>query len=157
MMMTVKSLSALALSHQGPIAGEKKHSTKKCCSTLLPPTCLHFHARSHLILLLSALQWILESLIRSPIFAAIEERKKALGTSEDGEDARSAFVYRTQQRIVLSLSSQLKDETVIWTHQTFFFYDLPSIFLLAKRRLISRWFSSVILIMLLFLQRECTE
>ena len=57
--------------------------------------------------------------------------------------------------VVYSLSSSvlLKDETVIWTHQTFF-YDLPSIFLLAKRRLISRWFSSVILIMLLFLQRE---
>ena len=53
--------------------------------------------------------------------------------------------------VVYSLSSSvlLKDETVIWTHQTFF-YDLPSIFLLAKRRLISRWFSSVILIMLLF-------
>ena len=29
MMMTVKSLSALALSHQGPIAGEKKRSPQK--------------------------------------------------------------------------------------------------------------------------------
>ena len=69
----------------------------------------------------------------------------------------SFCISHTTKNSVLSLSSQLKDETVIWTHQTFFFYDLPSIFLLAKRRLISRWFSSVILIMLLFLQRECTE
>ena len=61
--------------------------------------------------------------------------------------------------VVYSLSSSvlLKDETVIWTHQTFF-YDLPSIFLLAKRRLISRWFSSVILIMLLFFCKgSCTQ
>ena len=42
MMMTVKSLSALALSHQGPIAGEKTFSPKNVAPLFFRPLVFIF-------------------------------------------------------------------------------------------------------------------
>ena len=42
MMMTVKSLSALALSHQGPIAGEKTFSQKNVAPLFFRPLVFIF-------------------------------------------------------------------------------------------------------------------